>query len=447
VPCSESTPISVHVRKGVELAVFLIAKLLLEQKRFLYNSVAFYIQKYGGTSVGSTERIKNVARRVAKFHAQGNQVVVVVSAMSGETNRLIALAKEIQENPDPREMDVIVSTGEQVSIALLSMALMELNVKAKSYTGAQVKILTDSAHNKARILKIDEDQIRADLEAGHVVVVAGFQGVDDTGSITTLGRGGSDTTGVALAAALNADECQIYTDVDGIYTTDPRIVPEARRLKTVTFEEMLEMASLGSKVLQLRSVEFAGKYRVKLRVLSSFKENGEGTLITYEENKKMEQAVISGIAFNRDEAKITVLGVPDHPGIAYQILGPVADANIDVDMIIQNVGHDGLTDFSFTVHRREYENTMNILRDKIQPHIGARDVIGGDRIAKVSVVGVGMRSHAGIASKMFRVLAEEGINIQMIGTSEIKVSVVVDEKYMELAVRVLHKAFDLDQEI
>ena len=409
--------------------------------------MAFYIQKYGGTSVGSTERIKNVARRVAKFHAQGNQVVVVVSAMSGETNRLIALAKEIQENPDPREMDVIVSTGEQVSIALLSMALMELNVKAKSYTGAQVKILTDSAHNKARILKIDEDQIRADLETNHVVVVAGFQGVDDTGSITTLGRGGSDTTGVALAAALKADECQIYTDVDGIYTTDPRIVPEARRLKTVTFEEMLEMASLGSKVLQLRSVEFAGKYRVKLRVLSSFKENGEGTLITYEENKKMEQAVISGIAFNRDEAKITVLGVPDHPGIAYQILGPVADANIDVDMIIQNVGHDGLTDFSFTVHRREYENTMNILRDKIQPHIGARDVIGGDRIAKVSVVGVGMRSHAGIASKMFRVLAEEGINIQMIGTSEIKVSVVVDEKYMELAVRVLHKAFDLDQEI
>jgi len=409
--------------------------------------VAFYIQKYGGTSVGSTERIKNVARRVAKFHAQGNQVVVVVSAMSGETNRLIALAKEIQEDPDPREMDVIVSTGEQVSIALLSMALMELNVKAKSYTGAQVKILTDSAHNKARILNIDEDKIRADLEAGHVVVVAGFQGVDETGSITTLGRGGSDTTGVALAAALKADECQIYTDVDGIYTTDPRVVPEARRLKTVTFEEMLEMASLGSKVLQLRSVEFAGKYRVKLRVLSSFQENGEGTLITYEENKKMEQPVISGIAFNRDEAKITILGVPDHPGIAYQILGPVADANIDVDMIIQNVGHDGLTDFSFTVHRREYENTLNILRDKIQPHIGARDVIGGDRIAKVSVVGVGMRSHAGIASKMFRVLAEEGINIQMIGTSEIKVSVVVDEKYMELAVRVLHKAFDLDQEI
>lgn len=374
-------------------------------------------------------------------------MVVVVSAMSGETNRLIALAKEVQENPDPREMDVIVSTGEQVSTALLSMALMELNVKAKSYTGAQVQILTDSAHNKARILRIDEDNIRADLNAGFVVVVAGFQGIDEMGNITTLGRGGSDTTGVALAAALKADECQIYTDVDGIYTTDPRIVPEARRLKTVTFEEMLEMASLGSKVLQLRSVEFAGKYRVKLRVLSSFKESGEGTLITYEDSEEMEQAVISGIAFNRDEAKITVLGVPDHPGIAYQILGPVADANIDVDMIIQNVGHDGLTDFSFTVHRREYENTMKILRDKIQPHIGARDVTGGDRIAKVSVVGVGMRSHAGIASKMFRVLAEEGINIQMIGTSEIKVSVVVDEKYMELAVRVLHKAFDLDQEV
>ncbi len=409
--------------------------------------MALYIQKYGGTSVGSTERIKNVAHRVAKFHMQGHQVVVVVSAMSGETNRLIALAKEIQKNPDPREMDVIVSTGEQVSIALLSMALMELNVKAKSYTGAQVRILTDSAHNKARILDIDEHNVRADLEAGYVVVVAGFQGIDEFGNITTLGRGGSDTTGVALAAALKADECQIYTDVDGIYTTDPRIVPEARRLETVTFEEMLEMASLGSKVLQLRSVEFAGKYRVKLRVLSSFKDNGEGTLITYEESKKMEQAVISGIAFNRDEAKITVIGVPDYPGIAYQILGPVADANIDVDMIIQNVGHDGLTDFSFTVHRREYDHTMKILRDKIQPHIGARDVIGGDRIAKVSVVGVGMRSHAGIASKMFRVLAEEGINIQMIGTSEIKVSVVVDEKYMELAVRVLHKAFDLDQVI
>lgn len=407
--------------------------------------MALYIQKYGGTSVGSTERIKNVARRVARFHAQGHQLIVVVSAMSGETNRLIALANEVQSNPDPRELDVMVSTGEQVSIALLSMALMELNIKAKSYTGAQVCILTDSAHTKARILSIDEERIRNDLQAGYVLVVAGFQGIDEAGSITTLGRGGSDTTGVALAAALNADECQIYTDVDGIYTTDPRIVPEARRMKTITFEEMLEMASLGSKVLQLRSVEFAGKYKVRLRVLSSFEEDGEGTLITYEEDRDMEQAVISGIAFNRDEAKITVLGVPDHPGIAYQILGPVADANIDVDMIIQNVGHDGLTDFSFTVHRCEFSNTLDIIRDKIQPHIGARDVIGGDRIAKVSVVGVGMRSHAGIASKMFRVLAEEGINIQMIATSEIKISVVVDEKYMELAVRVLHKAFDLDQ--
>ncbi|MEK7778642.1 MAG: aspartate kinase [Pseudomonadota bacterium] len=407
--------------------------------------MAFYVQKYGGTSVGSTERIKNVARKVARFHSQGHQIVVVVSAMSGETNRLIALAHEVQASPDPREMDVMVSTGEQVSIALLSMALKELGVNAKSYTGSQVRILTDSTHTKARILNIDESRIRVDLEAGYVIVVAGFQGVDEKGSITTLGRGGSDTTGVALAAALKADECQIYTDVDGIYTTDPRVVAEARRLNTITFEEMLEMASLGSKVLQLRSVEFAGKYKVKLRVLSSFEEDGQGTLITFEEDENMEQAVISGIAFNRDEAKITVVGVPDHPGIAYQILGPVADANIDVDMIIQNVGQDGLTDFSFTVHRNEFNNAMNILKEKIQPHIGARDVIGGDRIAKVSVVGVGMRSHAGIASKMFRVLAEEGINIQMIATSEIKISVVVDEKYMELAVRVLHKAFDLEQ--
>ena len=407
--------------------------------------MAFYVQKYGGTSVGSTERIKNVARRVAKFHTQGHQIIVVVSAMSGETNRLIALAREVQENPDPRELDVMVSTGEQVSIALLAMALKELNVKARSYTGAQVRLLTDSAFTKARILDIEADKIRTDLDNGYVVIVAGFQGVDESGNITTLGRGGSDTTGVALAAALKADECQIYTDVDGIYTTDPRVVPEARRLTSITFEEMLEMASLGSKVLQIRSVEFAGKYKVKLRVLSSFEEQGEGTLITFEEDGNMEQPVISGIAFNRDEAKITVLGVPDHPGIAYQILGPVADANIDVDMIIQNVSHDDLTDFSFTVHRNDFNNTMNIIREKIQPHIGARDVIGGDRIAKVSVVGVGMRSHAGIASKMFRILAEEGINIQMIATSEIKVSVVVDEKYMELAVRVLHKAFDLEQ--
>ncbi|MBA0015531.1 MAG: aspartate kinase [Nitrosospira sp.] len=407
--------------------------------------MALIIQKYGGTSVGSPERIKNVARRIAKFQSKDHRLVVVVSAMSGETNRLISLAKEIQANPDPRELDVMVSTGEQISVALLSMSLMELGIKARSYTGSQVRILTDSAHNKARILKIDEDRIRADLDDGYIVVVAGFQGVDESGSITTLGRGGSDTTAVALAAALSADECQIYTDVDGVYTTDPRIVPEARRLKTITFEEMLEMASLGSKVLQIRSVEFAGKYKVRLRVLSSFEEGGEGTLITFEGDKDMEQAIISSIAFNRDEAKITVLGVPDRPGIAYQILGPVADANIDVDMIIQNVGHDGLTDFSFTVPRNDFLKTIDILKSQVQPHIGAQDVIGGDRIAKVSIVGVGMRSHVGIASKMFRTLAEEGINIQMISTSEIKISVVVDEKYMELAVRVLHKVFDLHQ--
>jgi aspartate kinase len=365
--------------------------------------------------------------------------------MSGETNRLIALAKEFQASPDPRELDVMVSTGEQVSVALLSMALIDRGARAKSYTGAQVRILTDNAHTKARILKIDEERIRADLRDGYVVAVAGFQGVDENDNITTLGRGGSDTTAVALAAALGADECQIYTDVDGVYTTDPRIVPEAHRLSTITFEEMLEMASLGSKVLQIRSVEFAGKYKVKLRVLSSFEEEGQGTLITFEEDKDMERAIISGIAFNRDEAKITVLGVPDRPGIAYQILGPVADANIDVDMIIQNVGHDGMTDFSFTINRSEFERTMDILKNQVQPHIGARGVIGGNRIAKVSIVGVGMRSHVGIASKMFRALAEEGINIQMISTSEIKISVVVDEKYMELAVRVLHKVFELDQ--
>lgn len=408
--------------------------------------MALIVQKYGGTSVGSPERIKNVARRVAKFKALGHQVVVVLSAMSGETNRLIALAKEIQAHPDPREMDVIISTGEQVTIGLLCMALKEIGVNAKSYTGGQVKILTDSAHTKARIVAIDEQNIRADLANDCVVVVAGFQGMDADGNITTLGRGGSDTTGVAIAAALRADECQIYTDVDGVYTTDPRMVPEARRLKTITFEEMLEMASLGSKVLQIRSVEFAGKYKVKLRVLSSFQEEGEGTLITFEEGNKMEQAIISGIAFNRDEAKITVIGVPDKPGIAYQILGPISDANIDVDMIIQNMGVDGTTDFSFTVHRNEFVRAMDILKSQVQPHIGARDVIGDSKTAKVSVVGVGMRSHVGIASKMFRTLAEEGINIQMISTSEIKISVVIDEKYLELAVRVLHKAFDLDQD-
>ncbi len=408
--------------------------------------MALIVQKYGGTSVGNPERIKNVARRVAKFKAQGHQVVVVLSAMSGETNRLIALAKEMQEHPDPRELDVIVSTGEQVTIGLLSMALKNIGLKAKSYTGGQVKILTDSAHTKARIVAIDEQNIRDDLDDDCVVVVAGFQGMDEDGNITTLGRGGSDTTGVAIAAALNADECQIYTDVDGVYTTDPRMVPEARRLKTITFEEMLEMASLGSKVLQIRSVEFAGKYKVKLRVLSSFEEEGDGTLITFEEGNKMEQAIISGIAFNRDEAKITVIGVPDKPGIAYQILGPISDANIDVDMIIQNMGVDGSTDFSFTVHRNEFVRAMDILKSQVQPHIGARDVVGDNKAAKVSVVGVGMRSHVGIASKMFRTLAEEGINIQMISTSEIKISVVIDEKYLELAVRVLHKAFDLDQD-
>ncbi len=405
--------------------------------------MALIVQKYGGTSVGTTERIKDVAQRVARFKAQGHQVVVVVSAMSGETNRLIGLAKGIQSHPDPREMDVLVATGEQTTIALLAMALMEMGLKAKSYTGAQVRILTDNAFNKARILSIDEENLRRDLNAGYVAVVAGFQGVDEQGNITTLGRGGSDTTGVALAAALKADECQIYTDVDGVYTTDPRIVPEARKLKTITFEEMLEMASLGSKVLQIRSVEFAGKYKVKLRVLSSFEEEGEGTLITFEEDA-MEQPIISGIAFNRDEAKVTVLGVPDRPGIAYAILGPVAEANIDVDMIIQNVGADGTTtDFTFTVHRNEFAKALGILK-AAQANIGAREVKGDDKITKVSLVGVGMRSHSGIASSMFKTLAAEGINIQMISTSEIKISVVIDEKYLELAVRVLHKAFDLE---
>ena len=406
--------------------------------------MALIVQKYGGTSVGSTERIKNVATRVAKWQEQGHQVVVVVSAMSGETNRLIGLAKEIHPSPDARELDVIASTGEQVTIGLLAMALKAIGRKAVSYTGGQVKVLTDSAFTKARILSIDDHNIRRDLADGNIVVVAGFQGVDEAGSITTLGRGGSDTSAVAIAAALKADECQIYTDVDGVYTTDPRIVPEARRLKTVTFEEMLEMASLGSKVLQIRSVEFAGKYKVKLRVLSSFQDEGEGTLITFEDDKHMEQPIISGIAFNRDEAKLTVLGVPDRPGIAYQILGPVADANIDIDMIIQNVGHDGMTDFSFTVGRGDYDRTRAIL-DQVKSHVGAREIAGDKTIAKVSVVGVGMRSHVGIASRMFRTLAEEGINIQMISTSEIKISVVIDEKYLELAVRVLHKAFELDQ--
>jgi len=405
--------------------------------------MALIVQKYGGTSIGSTERVKNVARRIAGWKRKGHDLVVVVSAMAGETNRLITLAKEVQAHPEPRELDVMLATGEQVTIALLSMALMDLGLKAQSYTGAQVKILTDSAHTRARILSIDEQRIRSDLSEGYVVVVAGFQGVDESGNITTLGRGGSDTTGVALAAALKAEECQIYTDVDGVYTTDPRIVPEARRMKTVTFEEMLEMASLGSKVLQIRSVEFAGKYNVPLRVLSSFEEENEGTLITFEEDRTMEQAFISGIAFNRDEAKITILGVPDRPGIAYQILGPIGDGDVDVDMIVQNVGHDGLTDFSFTVHRNDYQKTLKILEPVVK-HLQAK-VVSGDKIAKVSAVGVGMRSHAGIASTMFRTLAEEGINIEMISTSEIKISVVIDEKYLELAVRALHKAFSLDQ--
>jgi aspartate kinase len=407
--------------------------------------MALIVQKYGGTSVGSAERIRNVAARVARFRAAGHQLVVVVSAMSGETNRLIALCKEIQGDPDPRELDVVVSTGEQVTIGLLCMALISRGIPARSYTGGQVRILTDSAHTKARIREIDEERMRADLVEGRVVVVAGFQGVDEGGNLTTLGRGGSDTTAVALAAALKADECQIYTDVDGVYTTDPRIVPEARRLKTVTFEEMLEMASLGSKVLQIRSVEFAGKYRVRLRVLSSFEEDGEGTLITFEEDEKMEQAIISGIAFNRDEAKITVRGVPDRPGIAYAILGPIGDANIDVDMIIQNASVDGTTDLSFTVHRNEYQKALDVLNKQVKEHIRASDIRGDNKICKVSMVGVGMRTHAGIASQMFRTLAEEGINIQMISTSEIKISVVIDEKYMELAVRALHKAFGLDQ--
>ncbi len=407
--------------------------------------MALIVQKYGGTSVASVERIKHVAERVAKFKMLGHQVVVVLSAMSGETNRLIALAKEVQSEPDPRELDALISTGEQVTVALLAMALKDLGLKARSYTGSQVRILTDNAHTKARIVSIEEQNMRQDLESGRVVVVAGFQGVDEQGNITTLGRGGSDTTGVALAAALNADECQIYTDVDGVYTTDPRIVSNARRLDTITFEEMLEMASLGSKVLQIRAVEFAGKYKVKLRVLSSFQDEGEGTLITFEEEPNtMEQAIISGIAFNRDEAKITILGVPDTPGVAYQILGPVAEANIDVDMIIQNTGADKTTDFTFTVNRSEYPRTMQLLTS-LQTKLGAKEIKGDKHIAKLSIVGVGMRSHVGIASTMFKTLAQENINIQMISTSEIKISVVIDEKYLELAVRVLHDVFELEK--
>jgi aspartate kinase len=419
--------------------------------------MALIVHKYCGTSMGSTERIRNVAKRVAKWARAGHQMVVVPSAMSGETNRLLGLAKELQPaqvTPSSlRELDMIACTGEQVSVGLLSLALQAEGMPAVSYNGSQVPIKTDSAYTKARIESIDDARVRADLAAGKVVIITGFQGIDGEGHVTTLGRGGSDTSAVAVAAALKAQECLIYTDVDGVYTTDPRVVPEARRLHTVSFEEMLEMASLGSKVLQIRSVEFAGKYRVPLRVLSSFtpwdinidEEAQSGTLITFEEDEKMEQAVVSGIAFNRDEAKVTVLGVPDKPGIAYQILGPVADANIDVDVIIQNVSHDGKTDFSFTVHRNDHARVLDLLRAIVAPAVGAAKVEGDARICKVSIVGIGMKSHVGVAAKMFRTLSDEGINIQMISTSEIKTSVVIDEKYMELAVRALHRAFDLDQ--
>jgi aspartate kinase len=421
--------------------------------------MALIVHKYGGTSMGSTDRIRNVAKRVAKWARAGHQMVVVPSAMSGETNRLLALAKELSPakpgDAFSRELDMLASTGEQASSALLAIALQSEGMESVSYAGWQVPIRTNSAHTKARIESIDDAKVRADLAAGKIVIVTGFQGVDELGNITTLGRGGSDTSAVAVAAAMKAQECLIYTDVDGVYTTDPRVVPEARRLHTVSFEEMLEMASMGSKVLQIRSVEFAGKYRVPLRVLSSFtdwdmdinEEAQSGTLITFEEDEHMEQAVVSGIAFNRDEAKISVVGVPDKPGIAYQILGAVADANIDVDVIIQNLSKDGKTDFSFTVNRGDYAKAVDILRSKVMPGLGAEDVVGDTKICKVSIVGIGMRSHVGIASKMFRVLSEEGINIQMISTSEIKTSVVIDEKYMELAVRALHKAFDLDQPV
>lgn len=407
--------------------------------------MALIVQKYGGTSVANTERIANVAKRVMRFKAEGHDVVIVVSALGGETNRLIELAKEITETPDKREMDVLLSTGEQVTIALLAMTFKQAGQEAVSYTGNQVRITTDDTYGKARITSIDEDKILADLKQGKVVVVAGFQGVDQAGNITTLGRGGSDTTAVALAAALQAQECQIYTDVDGVYTTDPRIVSNARKLDKITFEEMLELASLGSKVLQIRSVEFAGKYKIPLRVLSSFEDEGEGTLITVEEND-MEDAVIAGIAFSRDEAQITLTGVPDTPGVAYKILGPIADANIEVDMIVQNIGDDGSTDFTFTVHRDEYNRATAIMAETAK-RLGAAAHSGDNTIVKVSLVGVGMRSHAGIASKMFEALGQEGVNIIMISTSEIKISVVIDEKYLELAVRTLHDTFELDKPV
>ncbi|MEY3580229.1 MAG: hypothetical protein RI984_1333 [Pseudomonadota bacterium] len=415
--------------------------------------MALIVHKYGGTSMGSTERIKNVARRVAKWHDAGHQIVVVPSAMSGETNRLLGLAKEITTHPEPRELDMLASTGEQVSVALLALALQSIGKQAVSYAGWQVAIKTDSSHTKARIESIDEAKVKQDLNAGRIVIITGFQGVDEKGNITTLGRGGSDTSAVAVAAALKAQECLIYTDVDGVYTTDPRVVSEARRLNTVTFEEMLEMASLGSKVLQIRSVEFAGNYRMPTRVLSSLtdplipleEEANSGTLISFEEDTNMEQATITGIAFNRDEAKITVRAVPDRPGIAYQILGQIADANIEVDMIIQNQSSEGKTDFTFTVPRGDYDKAMKVMHEKVKPLIGTDDVVGDTKVSKVSVVGVGMRSHVGVASQMFRTLSEENINIQMISTSEIKISVLIDEKYMELAVRALHKAFGLEK--
>ena len=407
--------------------------------------MSLIVQKFGGTSVANVDRINAVADRVAKFKKDGHQIIVVVSAMSGETNKLIGLAKEMMESPDPRELDAIVSTGEQVTAGLTALALINKGIPAKSYSGSQIKILTDQAHTKARILKIDDKSIRHDLDDGNVVVIAGFQGVDKLGNVTTLGRGGSDTTAVAIAAAINADECQIYTDVDGIYTTDPRIVKDARRLKSITFEEMLEMSSSGSKVLQTRSVEFAGKYKVKLRVLSSFDEYGEGTIITFEEDEKMENPIISGIAFNRDEAEVSVRGFPDIPGSAYQILGPIADANIDVDMIIQNVGVNGANDFTFTVHERDLQKSIEIINDKVKAKINAREVIGDSKIAKLSLVGIGMRSHAGIASKMFKVLSDEKINIITISTSEIKISVILEEKFLDDAVNALHKAFELEK--
>ena len=407
--------------------------------------MSLIVQKFGGTSVANVDRINAVAERVGKFKKEGHQIIVVVSAMSGETNKLIRLAEDMMGSPEPRELDAIVSTGEQVTAGLTALALINRGIPAKSYSGNQIKILTDQAHTKARILKIDDKAIKQDLDAGNVVVVAGFQGVDEHGNVTTLGRGGSDTTAVAIAAAIKADECQIYTDVDGIYTTDPRIVKDARRLKSITFEEMLEMASLGSKVLQTRSVEFAGKYKVKLRVLSSFDAHGEGTIITFEEDEKMESPIISGIAFSRDEAEVSVRGFPDLPGSAYQILGPIADANIDVDMIIQNVGESGSNDFTFTVHERDLQKSIEIINDKVKAKINAREVIGDSKIAKLSLVGVGMRSHAGIASKMFKVLSDEKINIITISTSEIKISVILEEKFLNDAVKALHKAFELEK--